>query len=32
VVSLDEIPKLRDPLKDQLLEIAQSFGETLPAA
>ncbi len=32
VVSLDEIPMLRDPLRDQLLEIAQSFGETLPAA
>ena len=32
VVSLDEIPTLRDPLKDQLLEITQSFGEKLPAA
>ena len=32
VVSLDEIPKLSDPLKDRLLEIARSFGETLPAA
>ena len=32
VVSLDEIPGLRDPLKDQLSEIAQSFGERPPAA
>ena len=32
IVSLDEIPTLRDPLKHQLLEITQSFGEKLPAA
>ena len=32
VVNLDEIPALRDPLRDQLLDIAQSFGEKLPAA
>jgi len=29
VVNLDAIPKLRDPLKDQMLEIARSFGEAL---
>ncbi|HXN45911.1 MAG TPA: hypothetical protein VN893_04680 [Bryobacteraceae bacterium] len=32
IVSLDEIPRLRDPLKEQLCEILQSFGEQLPAA
>jgi hypothetical protein len=32
IVSLNEIPGLRDPLKEQLCEILQSFGEQLPAA
>lgn len=31
VVSLEDIARLRDPLKQRLLELVQSYGEELPA-